>query len=118
VPAKWPGNGPDATGLAGVTTMAKGKNILTFNGAPIESSAWEKITLGTTPDTMILKEHYDTLQEARKAFEQELLKAIKARIKINDAKHEVRLGFRFGPSYVVCDKTGNGGRTTTKGLAL
>ena len=75
------------------------KNVLTFNGDELSSKAWQKLTLSGK-----LGEHYEALQEARKAFEQELVAAIKGRIKINDAKHEIRLGFRFGPSYIVCDK--------------
>ncbi len=79
----------------------KAKNILTFNGDALDSKSWQKLALSGK-----LAEHYETLQDARKAFEQELVNAIKARIKINDAKHEIRLGFRFGPSYVVCDIVG------------
>jgi hypothetical protein len=106
LPVKWIADPP----ALGVKIMAK-KNVLTFNGEELESKSWQKLALSGK-----LKEHYDTLQEARQAFEAELIQAIKARIKINEAKHEVRLGFRFGPSYVVCDKVGT---STPKGaLAL
>ena len=75
------------------------KNVLTFNGVATTTKNWQKLTLSGK-----LGEHFAALQEARKAFEQELIATLKSRIKINEAKHEIKLGFRFGPSYIVCDK--------------
>ena len=77
--------------------MAQVKTIRTYNGVETTSKSWEKLNLTGT-----LAEEYALLQEARTKYERKLVAAIRVARKISD-KHEVVLGFRFGPSFLVCD---------------
>ena len=86
--------------------MAQVKTIRTYNGVPTTSKSWEKLNL-----TAELAHEYALIQEARTKYERKLVAAIRAARKISD-KHDIVLGFRFGPSFLVCDPIEKG---ATKG---
>ena len=77
--------------------MAQVKTTRTYNGVQTTSKSWERINLTGT-----LAEEYALIQDARTKYERKLVAAIRAARKISD-KHDIVLGFRFGPSFLVCD---------------
>ena len=71
--------------------------VLTLDGKPLASKAWRKITL---QGDMVKK--YAILREAQQAFDKERANAIRGALKVA-LPHDVKLSYKYGPSFVVCD---------------
>ena len=79
------------------TTNTK-RDALTRDGKILGKDAWQKVTL-----TGDLAEKHQAIKDATAAFNTLLQERVRAAAKV-DNKYEIKVSYRFGVAYIVCDR--------------
>jgi hypothetical protein len=80
------------------TTTTTKRDALTRDGKVLGKDAWQKVNL-----TGDLAEKHQAIKDATAAFNHMVVERVRAAAKV-DNRYEIKVSYRFGVAYIVCDR--------------